>query len=225
MIGYLRGQVLENADGRLLLLAGGTSSGVGYSMQIPHSSEYGALLPGETAEFFIHTHVREDAFDLFGFRLREEKELFLTLTSVNGIGPKVALGILSRVSPSTLVQAILGGDTETLTRIPGIGKKTAERVVLELGDSLKKKVDAGLFRKILGDGDARKAMASAPRGGSARLGAHAANPVIRDAVAALVGLGYREQDVEDLVMKMVAEAATPPSKAEELVRTALRSLM
>jgi len=194
-------------------------------MQVPQSSEYDSLLPGETAEFYIYTHVREDVLDLFAFKQREEKDLFLTLLTVNGIGPKVALGILTKVAPSTLIQAVLSDDKEALTRIPGIGKKTAERVVLELADGLKKKVEAGLFQKILGDGAARKAMASAPRHGSTRLGAHASNPVIRDAVSALVGLGYREQEVEDLVMKMVVEASSPPSRAEDLVRNALRSLM
>lgn len=225
MIGYLRGQVLENSDGKLLLLAGGASSGVGYSLQIPRSSDYDALLPGETAEFHVYTHVREDALDLFGFRLREEKDLFLTLLAVNGIGPKVALGILSNVSAATLIQAILGGELATLTRIPGIGKKTAERVVLELADGLKKKVDGGLFRKILGEAPARAPGAIPQRPASSRLGAHASNPVIRDAIAALVGLGYREVDVEELVIRMVGESATPPGKAEDLVRSALRNLM
>jgi Holliday junction DNA helicase RuvA len=223
MIGYLRGQILENSEGRLLLLAGGAAGGVGYALQVPQSPEYDALLPGETVELFVHTHVREDALDLFGFRLRDEKELFLTLLTVNGIGPKGAMGILSNAGAATLIEAVLGGDKETLTRIPGIGKKTSERVVLELGDVLRKKCDAGVFRGILGSAE-RRPGGAVPSRAASRLGAHGANPVIRDAVSALVGLGYREQDVEELIARMIQDAKAPPTKAEELVRTALRSL-
>src|SRR5690606_31081959 len=94
---------------------------------------------GADCTLFVYTHVREDAMELYGFSTREEKELFLVLIGVSGIGPKAALKVLSAVPPEELIQAIVHGDRAALTRVPGIGKKTAERVVLELSDSLKKR--------------------------------------------------------------------------------------
>src|SRR3954466_12919629 len=132
MIGYLRGQVMEYADGRVLLAVGSRESAVGYSVTVPQGPSYLSILPESSAELFIYTHVREDALDLYGFRTRAEKDVFLTLLTVNGIGPKLALGVLSGADAGPLVRAILDGDKDCLTRIPGVGKKIAERVVLEL---------------------------------------------------------------------------------------------
>ena len=115
---------------------------VGYSVNVPRNSQYELLPNGKVIELFIHTHVREDQLDLYGFATKSEKELFLTLLSVNGIGPKGALSILSGADTSQLVQAIIEGDKALLTKLPGVGKKTAERMVLELSDSLRKKMDA-----------------------------------------------------------------------------------
>src|SRR4051812_12971584 len=98
MIGYLRGEILENADGKLLLTVSASETGaVGYAVTVPQSPAYLAWLPGKSVEIFIHTHVREEALDLYGFANRMEKELFLTLLSVNGIGPKGAMGIMNKV--------------------------------------------------------------------------------------------------------------------------------
>ena len=141
VIGYLNGKFLEIQDGKAVVIPSG--SGIGYSVSLPFSSRYEELHTGAQAELWVYSHVREDAFDLYGFLSREEKEIFLTLLTVNGIGPKGALGILSKVEIPTLVAAILEGDQETLTEIPGIGKKTAERVVVELRDSLRKKAENG----------------------------------------------------------------------------------
>jgi Holliday junction DNA helicase RuvA len=204
VIGYLRGQILENNEGKLIVVAGG----VGYAVSVPENAASIALKPGVEAEFFIHTHVREDALDLYGFVSRGEKALFLTLLSVNGIGPKGALGILSKVEPAMLVEAILSDDKSTLNKIPGVGKKTAERLVVELADSLRKKVDAGDFGR---------AKPKAPAGATFR------DPVYEDARVALLGLGYREADVVTLLNR-VKETGDTPARAEDLIRTALQRM-
>jgi Holliday junction DNA helicase RuvA len=132
MIGYLRGSILEKHPNQILLDIGG----VGYDVQIPIST-YSALLDvGAAAALHIHTHVREDAILLYGFATPEEKALFERLISVSGIGPKLALAVLSGLQTGALVTAICGSDVAALVRIPGVGKKTAERMVLELKDKL-----------------------------------------------------------------------------------------
>ncbi|MDR3607728.1 MAG: Holliday junction branch migration protein RuvA [Oligoflexia bacterium] len=215
MIGYIRGEVLEHSDGKLVLLL---ESGLGYLLHVPQSAEYGAFGVGQKASFYVHTHVREDALDLYGFETRAEKELFLTLTEVNGIGPKLALGILSKVRPAILVQAILEEDKNSLTEIPGIGKKTAERIVLELGDKVRKKLDSGTLHGIPTGGASKKALGES---------ASHRSPVFNDARSALVGLGYREQDVTTLLNRMLADMPSDrqPKQAEDLVRAALRNLL
>ncbi len=133
MIGYLRGIILERTPGRVVIEV----NGVGYEVLMPVSSF--AQLPNGTAELVslrIYTHVREDALQLFGFFTAPEKQLFEKLISVNGIGPKLGLAILSGVPADELAQAIRGGDLGRLTAIPGVGKKTAERLVMELRDKL-----------------------------------------------------------------------------------------
>jgi Holliday junction DNA helicase RuvA len=218
MIGYLRGEVLEHADGKLVLFL---ESGIGYQLNVPQSAEYSVLSSGKKISLYVHTHVREDALDLYGFSTRAEKELFLTLTEVNGIGPKLGLGILSRVQPEVLVQAILNEDKSSLTEIPGIGKKTAERIVLELGDKIRKKRDAGTLLGTLGT--------LGTMGASSGSGAHASpsafSPMFSDAKAALVGLGYREQDVTSLLNRLRSDMNSAPQQAEDIVRTALRHLL
>lgn len=220
MIGYLSGKVLDHSNGRLLVGVGSGDAGVvGYSVMVPESAGHVGLVPGNPVELFIHTHVREDALDLFGFRTHAEKDLFLTLLEVSGIGPKSALGILTGAEAGQLIAAILKGDKGYLGRIPGVGKKTAERMVLELSDKIRKKMDAGVYAALQPPAGAMAAgsasYASPGRGGGA---------LVRDAVAALVGLGYREQDAESMVHKLIDEAETPPQKVEDVIRSALRQL-
>ncbi len=217
MIGYLKGEVLEHADGRVLLMAG-TGSGVGYQVTVPQSAEYGAWTQGKTVEAFIYTHVREDALDLYGFSSRAEKEIFLSLLSVNGIGPKGAMGILSRVTPSQLLNAILQADKEALVQVPGIGKKTAERVVLELETSMKKKAEAGVFSAFLASGAGTSAGAKSLLGVAAE-----ESSAIQDAKSALLGLGYREPDVTT-ILKKATEKTPGVTRAEDLIRAALQQL-
>lgn len=222
MLGYLRGQVLSSiseGDGKLIIGIGGgigaeATGMVGYSVNVPKSAQYDLLPHGKVIELFIYTHVREDQLELFGFATRSEKELFLTLLSVNGIGPKGALSILSGCEPSVLIQAVIEGDKQLLTKVPGIGKKTAERVVLELADPLKKKIETGGFADLRSSKTPSKSQAP---------GKSASHASIRDARDALVGLGYRESDVSSLLNKVFAEFETPP-RTEELIKTALRQL-
>ncbi|MGK5082526.1 Holliday junction branch migration protein RuvA [Bdellovibrionota bacterium FG-1] len=222
MIGYLSGKILEHTPGRVLVGVGASEQNgiVGYTVMVPESGGHVGLLPGNTVEFFIHTHVREDALDLYGFRTAAEKDLFLTLLEVNGIGPKMSLTILTGAEPGALVRAITGGDKVFLSHIPGIGKKTAERMVLELGDKIRKKIDTGIYAAFA---STKNTMAT---------GATAAGPVsyavpalVRDAASALISLGYREQDALQTLQKVVNEADDPPQKVEDLIRIALRHLV
>jgi Holliday junction DNA helicase RuvA len=214
MLGYLRGQVLSTPsenDGKITLGIGAPETGiVGYSVHVPRNTQYELILAGKVIELFVHTHVREDQLDLYGFSTKSEKDLFLTLLSVNGIGPKGALSILSGADTAQLVQAIVDGDKALLTKIPGIGKKTAERMVLELADSLRKKMELS-----------PQPISKKTQAGGAQVALQPS--VMKDARDALVGLGYRETDVSSLLSKVFAEFDTPP-KTEDLIKTALRQL-
>lgn len=218
MIGYLRGTILENsAGGKAILLVHSAGSGaVGYALTVPTSPAYLGWVNGKQVEAFVHTHVREDQLDLYGFSTRAEKDIFLTLLGVSGIGPKGAMGILSGAEPAELMQAIVDGDKEFLTALPGIGKKTAERVILELADPLRKKMEEGALLTTPAPG---------PRISRAGTAGDPANAgMVRDARSALVGLGYREQDVTPLLQRVLAEAENRPRKVEDLIRCALQEL-
>jgi holliday junction DNA helicase RuvA len=132
MIAFLRGRLLEKHPNRVVV----DVNGVGYDVQVPVSSFYGLGEAGSDVALRIHTHVREDAIALFGFGSVLELQLFERLIAVSGIGPKVALAVLSGLSVDDLAAAIASEDATRLTRVPGIGKKTAERLVLELRDKL-----------------------------------------------------------------------------------------
>jgi Holliday junction DNA helicase RuvA len=173
MIAHLRGKLIAKHPNQAIVEAGG----VGYDViiSVPTFSELPAL--NAEVSFFIHTHVREDALALFGFLRAQEKQLFEKLLSVSGIGPKLAITILSGMAADSMVAAIKGNNVASLTRIPGIGKKTAERMVLELRD----KLDAF--------GIAPDAVA-------------AASPVEEDVISALVNLGYQRPVAERALAKL-----------------------
>src|SRR5688572_3829107 len=133
MIAYLNGKLLSKSINLAIVDVGG----VGYEVHIPLTTYYELGETGSPVVLQIYTHVREDALQLFGFNTPLEKELFLRLISVSGVGPKLALGLLSNLSANELVQAILSSNLVQLTAISGVGKKTAERLVLELRDKLK----------------------------------------------------------------------------------------
>ena len=223
MIGYLSGVILDYSPGNVLVGVGESGARVGYSVCVPCLSAYDAWGVGSRIELFVHTHVREDALDLYGFASRAEKELFLTLLTVNGIGPKGAMNFLSKAETEQLVQAILEEDKATLVQIPGIGKKTAERVVLELADPLRKKVAAGILSLPGTKASARLADSSKRSNPSLTLkSGKTASPLVRDACDALLGLGYREGDALQLIERVLESMDQPPLKVEELIRGALR---
>jgi len=132
VIAHLRGRILEKQPTRVVLDVGG----VGYDVAVPLSTFYGLGEPGSDIALRVHTHVREDALALYGFSTALELDLFNRLISISGIGPKLALAVLSGIEPPDLVGAIERGDLARLTAIPGVGKKTSERIVLELKDRL-----------------------------------------------------------------------------------------
>jgi len=216
VIGYLRGKILDVLDSQLLVGVGAAPSAcVGYQVAVPMGNGFRPpFAMGSEIELFVHTHVREDALDLYGFPSPEEREVFLILLSVTGIGPKGALGILSAIRCGDLLRAILSGDRKALVGLPGIGKKTAERLLLELGDPLRKKVDAGRFRCLL-EASPLRAPSGAPTAPD--------DGLVREAKDALMGLGYREQEIGALFDRVSAEGGLP-ERVEDLVRAALRQL-
>lgn len=218
MIGYLKGKVMEQDEGRITLAVptGSPDGAVGYQVTVAHDP----FAVGSTVELHIHTHVREDMLDLYGFRTRGEKQLFLMLLSVSGIGPKGAMAVIAGGSLDPLLDAIEGGDTAFLSRAPGVGKKTAERIVLELADPLRKKRALGIFGGIKSAGDHT---ASAASGATSALGSRR-TVVYREAMTALVGLGYRSVEVEELLTRIYEESGETPARVEDLLKTALRQL-
>jgi Holliday junction DNA helicase RuvA len=233
MIGYLQGQVLDHCAGKILVGLGSREKGsftsiVGYLVSVPQSSEYARLLTGESVELFIYSHIREDVFDLYGFATRMEKELFLSLLTVNGIGPKSALAILSSAPFESLIDCIVRSDEKYLHQIPGIGKKTAERLILELRDPMKKKLAAGVFSSRGAARYAGSDLNSGLHGDSVPAADLRLAQVFQDAQSALVSLGYKENDIS-LLLKRVAGDLEPGAseslRVEDLVKTALRQLI
>jgi len=190
MIGYLTGKLISSKPTQIIL----DVNGVGYLVNISIST-FEKISEKEIVSLFIHTSVKEDSITLFGFFTRSEKEMFELLISISGIGPKVSLGILSGISVDDLKDAIANENVSRLFAIPGIGRKTAERVVLEL----RNKVDA-----IKADGIIKEASAK------------------DEAISALAILGYQRQLAEKVVRDLLSENAN--YSLEELIRKALASL-
>jgi Holliday junction DNA helicase RuvA len=179
MIGHLKGTLLEKHPNQIIL----ETAGVGYEVQIPVSTFTSLPEVGQTASLRIHTHVREDAIVLFGFSTADEKALFERLISVSGIGPTLGIKVLSGLATPDLVTAIRSSDVATLVRVPGVGKKTAERMVLELKDKLAA-VDA-----------AGKTVASVESGPSYSM-------LDRDVLSALQNLGCARPAAEEAIRKV-----------------------
>jgi Holliday junction DNA helicase RuvA len=195
MIGQLRGQLAGKRPNQVLVDVGG----VGYLVQVPLST-YAALGELHTeVTLLIHTHVREDALALYGFVSAREKHFFEMLLSASGVGPSLALKILSGMSVEELVPAIRGSDLVRLTKIPGVGRKTAERMVVELKDRLE-----------IVAAEAEKPAAASPAGAEA------------DVISALVNLGYDGRAAEGAVGE--AKRAAGTANFEKLLRAALQSL-
>ena len=195
MIAYLHGRILEKQPNRIVV----DVAGVGYDVSVPLSTFYGLGDAGSDITLRIHTHVREDALSLYGFATKLEQELFERLISISGIGPKVALAVLSGIEPPELLRAIERSDLARLTAIPGVGKKTSERIVLELKDRL-------------------------PKGHSVTIEEQASSPsAMRDDVlSALMNLGYHRPLAEKAVDSAIK--ATAGGDFERTLKQALREL-
>ena len=198
MIGLLRGRILSKQPPQLLL----DVHGVGYEVDAPMTTFYSLPEVGEEVTLFTHLVVREDAHTLYGFSKPADRELFRHLLKVNGVGARLALTILSGMEPVQFVQCVRAGDTASLVRLPGIGKKTAERLVMELRDRLEKE-------------PANTAIPSVDPAVAVPL-----NPV-EDAVSALVGLGYKPQEASRMVRAVDASELS----SEEIIRQALQSVV
>jgi len=199
VIAHLRGTLLEKHPSRVIVDVGG----VGYDVQVPLSTFYDLAEPGAAVALRIHTHVREDVIALYGFSTALEQDLFERLISISGIGPKLGLAVLSGIEPADLVRAIRSQDVARLTKIPGIGKKTAERIGLELKDRLP------------------QAVAQAPEAA-----ADASRPEEQlrdDLLSALVNLGYQAAAAEKAIDRVLA--SSPDAAFEQALRSALRLLM
>lgn len=220
MLAYLQGTIKERQNGEMILLTGSEAAGqVGYQIRTPEHPRYEVLIPGSRAEVYVYTHVREDAFDLFGFLNAAEKNLFTTLLSVSGVGPKMALALLSHTDAPRLIEMILTEDKAGLTGISGVGKKTAERMVLELKDGIQKKVDAGIF------GRATPARGVAASGGIAPGGqgggVDRSSRIFMEAYLALQGLGYKELQARQMV-EAALKGGKAPERVEDVVKAALQ---
>jgi len=200
MIGRLKGIVIEKQAPELLL----DVNGVGYEVLAPMSTFY--RLPGQGDPVVLYTHfvVREDAQQLYGFYDKNERSLFRALIKVNGVGPKLALTILSGVEAEEFVASVHRGDSDALVRLPGVGKKTAERLIIEMKDRLKDWQVGDATVDI-------SALSAAP----------SANQLIADAESALVALGYKPTEAA----KAIAKLSGDYDNSEAMIRAALKAMV
>jgi|Deesub1362B_J571_1020462.scaffolds.fasta_scaffold00724_5 Holliday junction DNA helicase RuvA len=192
MISFLKGILIEKSPNEVIIDVGG----VGYQVYIPLSTYSRIGNFREPIELFIYTHLREDSLSLFGFLTKEEKEIFTKLISISGVGPKLALNILSGIGPSELEEAVKKNDFNRLTAIPGIGRKTALRIALELQEKFEKK------EKIL------------------------ASPKLREKeeiISALINLGFKRKEVENIVDETI-NSFPEGTKFEKLFQESLKKL-
>lgn len=201
MIGRLQGILIEKRPPALLV----DVQGVGYELEAPLSTFYHLPALGQPVLLWTHLVVREDAHLLYGFAGHEERGMFRTLLKVNGVGPKMALGLLSGIEPDSLVRCIELGDVGTLTKIPGVGKKTAERLIVELRDRIK---ELSPTANIRNNGDSRISLPLE------------ASPV-EEAESALVALGYKPADAQ----KAINAVKNEHESVQELIRAALRRMV
>lgn len=201
MIAHLSGSLLSKQPNIVIV----DVSGVGYEITIPLSTFYDLGEEGSAVALRIYTHVREDALQLFGFRTEREKKLFLQLTSVSGIGPKLAITILSGMSAEELIPAIRGNDLARLVNIPGVGKKTAERLVVELKDKVSALSSPELEEQFRIAG-----------------GTGSKTSIVDDIVSALVNLGFQRAAAEKAVNATMQE--NPDANFSQLTKLSMRKL-
>jgi Holliday junction DNA helicase RuvA len=202
MIGRICGELVLKRPPELLVDVGG----VGYELQCPMSTIFDLPEVGQKVTLVTHFYVREDAQILFAFLTEAERSLFRLLLKVNGVGAKMALAILSGMNPQEFRQCILSGDQTSLTRVPGIGKKTAERLIVEMRDRLEK-------------ADEFPTVATSP--GETSSASVAQDSPVTEATQALVALGYKPQDAS----RMVARHAADGLASDELIRLALKGTL
>ena len=199
MIAFLRGRVLDKQPNRIVL----DVQGVGYEVHVPLSTYYDVGDEGSEASLRVYTHVREEALQLYGFLTSLEQQVFERLIGISGIGPKLAIAVLSGIDTRELVEAVQRGDVARLTHIPGIGKKTAERIVLELKE--------------------RFARLAVPAGGGMAIAPSDDNRLRDDLLSALQNLGYHRPLAEKAVDSTLKASHT--TSFEDALKAALRELM
>jgi Holliday junction DNA helicase RuvA len=195
MIGFLKGRLAVKQPPLLMI----DVNGVGYEMEAPMSTFYGLPATGEPVAVFTHLVVREDAHILYAFGTDGERRLFRGLLKVSGVGPKLALGILSGASVDDFLRIVEAEDIAMLTRIPGIGRKTAERVIIEMRDSVKK--------------------LSMPAAGAGSVGAGTPATAQSEAFSALIALGYKPPEV----IRLLKSVDDPDLATTEIIRRALKA--
>lgn len=200
MIGRIHGEIIEKTPGHVLV----DCSGIGYEIDIPYTTFF--VLPETGHDVILHTHlaVREDAQNLFGFAERLDRDLFRLLIRVNGVGPKMALAILSALDAGRFVHCVESRDLKALVKVPGVGKKTAERLLIEMGDRL---------GQLEGKPDITASGSAPSAQGSSR--------PLDEAEAALVTLGYKPQEAARAINSIAEQGMT----SETLIRLALKNMI
>jgi Holliday junction DNA helicase RuvA len=200
MYAYLKGKITKKTNDNHMILE---NNGIGYSINTSLTT-LSALPPQDSeVKIYTHLHVREELFSLYGFLTAEELHIFELLISVSGVGPKAALGITSTLSPSKFSVSVITGDVKLLSTAPGIGKKTAERIILELKDKIKK--EQGNFKDDLN---------------AVHVQPQTENSIIQEALEALLVLGYSKEIALNALIKNI----TPEMEIENLIKHALKSL-
>ena len=203
MIGRLRGTLAEKQPPHLII----DVNGVGYELEVPMTTLYRLPRLGETVTVHTHLVVREDAHLLYGFHEKRERELFRELIRLNGVGPKLALALMSGLEADELVRCVQAQDTSALVRVPGVGKKTAERLLVELKDRFKAWETSPAMFALVSDGP---------------LPVSGASTAEADAVSALVSLGYKPQEASKAVSAIKDKAGL---SSEELIRRSLKGMI
>ncbi|WP_407311719.1 Holliday junction branch migration protein RuvA [Pseudomonas sp. nanlin1] len=205
MIGRLRGTLAEKQPPHLII----DVNGLGYELEVPMTTLYRLPPVGETVTLHTHLVVREDAHLLYGFYEKRERELFRELIRLNGVGPKLALALMSGLDVDELVRCVQAQDTSALVRVPGVGKKTAERLLVELKDRFKAwETTPSMFELV-------------PTGPNGTRPNAPANTAESDAVSALISLGYKPQEASKAVAAIDAKGLS----SEELIRRSLKGMI
>jgi len=219
MIGYIKGTVADLKNNPVLILV--QEGALGYQVHLPQRLIDYQLKKNQTIELYIYTHVREDALDLFGFQSIDEKEFFLTLLQVSGLGPKTALSLLSKTEPEQLLSWIRNKDKEAICKLPGVGKKTAERMILDLSEKVEKKIKLGLFSTFINQGSV--SVSDFRKNGIQKNDDFAQTSYYVDAKEGLIDLGFKDSHAQLLLSKIIETNVSKQWTAEELIRSVLKN--